>query len=57
MRNMYQGKCFICNKSVKEGEGHFQAVAGMNKQQRKTYTGKKWLLRCKDCVGKKILTN
>lgn len=52
MRNKYKGKCFKCGTEVKEGEGHFQAVGGMNKEQRKKYQSTVWLIRCKDCVGK-----
>ena len=51
MRNKFEGTCFICDKKVAVGKGHFQSVQGMNKKQRKQFAGKRWLVRCLTCVG------
>lgn len=52
MRNMYAGNCFLCPKRVEKGEGFFQSVGSLPKQDRLKYVGKgKWLLRCQNCVG------
>lgn len=47
MRNRFSGKCLVCRKVVKAGEGYFQKI---NKEL-KNYGVKKWEVRCKSCVG------
>jgi len=47
MRNRFTGKCLVCGKVVKAGEGYFQRITDglLN------YGVKKWEVRCKPCVG------
>jgi hypothetical protein len=46
MRNKFDGQCFICKKPVLAGEGYFQ------RNTVRPDIPKKWLTRCKACVGK-----
>jgi hypothetical protein len=51
MRNQYKGNCFKCSKEVLPGDGFFQSVGSLPKEQRKGYWKSKWLVRCEDCIG------
>lgn len=52
MRNMYPGKCFKCGEQVLQGEGFFQKInKGDGKLYEENKNKRKWVLRCKNCVG------
>ncbi len=49
MRNKFKGNYFKCNKIVESGTGFFQRTTDLNPTKRPQG---KWVLRCKECVGK-----
>lgn len=56
MRNKFPGKCDWCAKVVEPGQGHFQSIGSLPKDQRVhftyyNFTGK-WLIRCNGCIGR-----
>lgn len=51
MKNLYPGKCCVCNKRVRSREGIFEIIPKEERLIHKVY--KKWKLKHSQCAVKK----
>lgn len=52
MRNKYSGFCIRCGVKVEANKGHFEKVSKGTNHPLYSTVQTKWVVRCKDCVGK-----